>query len=98
MNGALIFPGSGAILVLTSHSGLEDASLLERLARKGIRKFIAFPVPTEVLAEKYGEHYRIVCEDLKETDDLRVLDFDGRRALELLPFKALGQPIFHESR
>jgi len=30
------------------------------------------------------------------TADLRVLDFDGRRAMELLPFSALGEPVYHE--
>ena len=96
MNGALIFSGSGALVILTSHDGLEDPVLLDRLARKGIRKFIGFTVPVETLRAKYGVHFNIVCGDLHETDDLRVLDFDGRRAMELLPFKELGRPIFHE--
>ena len=95
MNAAMIFSGSGPVVILTSHEGLEDDALLERLARKGIRKFIAFPVPIEILKQKYGTHFDIVCQDLHETDDLRVLDFDGRRAMELLPFSELGQPVFH---
>jgi hypothetical protein len=96
MNAALVFPGSGAVLILTSHDGLEDPALLERLARKGIGKFIGFPVPIDLLRKKYGVHFDVVCRDLHETDDLRVLDFDGRRAMELLPFSALGPPVFHE--
>jgi hypothetical protein len=96
MNAALVFSGSGPLLILTSHEGLEDPGLLERLNGKGIRKFIGFPVPIELAREKYGAHFEIVCRDLHETDDLRVLDFDGRRAMELLPFDALGQPVYHE--
>jgi len=96
MNAAMIFPGSGPIVILTSHEGLEDPALLERLAVKGITKFIAFPLPLEVVQAKYGVHFDIVCRDLHETDDLRVLDFDGRRAMELFSFDVLGQPIFHE--
>jgi len=96
MNAALIFPGSGPLLILTSHEGLEDPVLLERLERKGIRKFIGFPVPISLVREKYGAHFEIVCGDLHETDDLRVVDFDGRRAMELLPFGSLGKPVFHE--
>ncbi len=96
MNAAMIFPGSGPIVILTSHEGLEDPSLLERLAVKGIKKFIAFPLPLEVVRAKYGVHFDIVCRDLHETDDLRVLDFDGRRAMDLFPFDVLGRPIFHE--
>ena len=96
MHAALVFPGSGPLVILTSHEGLEDTKLLERLAVKGIKKFIAFPVPIDLLKEKYGVHFEIVCRDLHETDDLRVLDFDGRRAMELLPFDALGPPVYHE--
>ncbi len=57
MNAAMIFPGSGPIVILTSHEGLEDPSLLERLAVKGIKKFIAFPLPLEVVRAKYGVHF-----------------------------------------
>ena len=96
MNAALVCSGGGPLLILTSHEGLEDPGLLDRLERKGIRKFIGFAVPIELAREKYGAHFEIVCRDLHETDDLRVLDFDGRRALELLPFDALGQPVYHE--
>lgn len=97
MNAGLIFAGSGPIVILTSHDGLTDPALLERLAGKGISKFIAFPVPLDVVRAKYGIHFEIVCQDLHETDDLRVLDFDGRRAMELLPFNVLGKPIYHEA-
>jgi len=96
MNAALIFSGGGPLLILTSHEGLEDPVLLERLARKGIRKFVGFPVPIELVREKYGAHFDIVCGDLDETDDLRVVDFDGRRSMELLSFGALGEPVYHE--
>lgn len=96
MKAALVFSGTGPIVILTSHGGLEDPKLLERLGVKGINKFIAYPIDIEILKSKYGVHFDIVCRDLHETDDLRVLDFDGRRAMELLPFKVLGEPIYHE--
>ncbi len=96
MKAALIFSGSGPIVILTSHEGLEDRALLERLGVKGITKFIAFPIPLDVAREKYGVHFDIVCRDLHESDDLRVLDFDGRRAMELLPFHVLGDPVYHD--
>jgi len=96
MYSALIFSGGGPILILTSHKGLEDPALLERLAVKGIAKFVAFPVPIEAARERYGIHFDIVCRDLHESDDLRVLDFDGHRAMDKLPFSILGQAVFHE--
>ncbi len=98
MKAAMIFSGSGPLVILTSHESLEDPALLERLAVKGIERFIAFSVPVEIAKEKYGVHFDIVCRDLHETDDLRVLDFDGRRAMELLPFEVLGEPVFHKSK
>ena len=96
MKAAMIFPGSGPIVILTSHEGLEDPALLDRLAVKGITKFIAFPLPIEVVQAKYGVHFDIVCRDLHETDDLRVLDFNGHRAFELIPFAHFGPPLYHE--
>ncbi len=97
MHGAIIFSADGPLVILTSHDDLEDPKLLELLARKGIKKFIGFPVMTELLRERYGNHFAIVCASLHETDDLRVLDFDGQRGLELLPFKAFGAAVFHEA-
>ena len=96
MKAALVFSGTGPIVILTSHEGLEDPKLLERLGVKGINKFIAYPIDIEILKSRYGVHFDIVCRDLHETDDLRVLDLDGRRAMELLPFNVLGEPIYHE--
>ena len=96
MQAALIFSGSGPIVILTSHASLEDPALLERLTRKGIEKFIAFPIPEEVARRKYGIHFDIVCGDLHESDDLRVLDFNGQRAMGLVPLRELGEPILHD--
>ena len=96
MYAYLIFSSTAPMVILTTHEGIEDPSLLERLRRKGISKFIAFPIPTQIARNSYGVHYDIVCGHLYETDDLRVLDFDGRRALELFPFDMLGRPVFHE--
>lgn len=97
MKAAIIFSGSSPIVVLTSHEGFEDPDLLLRLARKGITKFIAYPLEPGLLRARYGVHFDIVQEDLHETDDLRVLDFNGTRAMDLLSFKEFGPPIMHEA-
>ncbi len=34
--------------------------------------------------------------DLRESDDLRVLDFNGARAFRLFRLAELGSPIMHE--
>jgi len=97
MHAAIIFAGTGPLVILTSHAGLEDPVLLDRLAAKGIRKFIGYGLPIELVRAKYGNHFEVVRERLGETDDLRVLDFDGVRALTLLPFNKFGEPVFHEA-
>jgi len=48
-------------------------------------------------AARYGGHFEVVRRDVHETDDLRVLDFNGDRAFRLFRFSELGPPIMHES-
>ena len=97
MKAAMLFSGSGPIVILTSYDSIEHPQLLKRLASKGIAKFIGFEVDVDFLHKKYGAHFEIVCENLHETDDLRVLDFDGSHAIKLIPFSHLGQPIMHDT-
>jgi hypothetical protein len=96
MKSLLLVTGGGAIMILTSHASVEDPGLLEKLAAKGIRKFIAFEVPIALARERYAGHFSVVAHDLHETDDLRVLDFDGAHAFQLFRFAELGAPISHE--
>jgi len=92
----LIFTGSGPILVLSTYPELTDERLLSKLRYKGIEKFIAYEVPLELAQERYGGHFAMVKQDLKETDDLRVLDYDGQRAYRLFRFAELGPAVMHE--
>lgn len=96
MYGAIIFTGSGPLVILTSHDGLEDPDLVTRLSEKGIDKFVGFPVDVQLLRSRYGNHFDVVQESLRETDDLRVLDFDGQRAFKLLSFSDFGAVVYHE--
>ena len=97
MNAFLLMAGSGPLLILTSHRSIEDKSLLDKLLAKGIDKFISYPVPDELARERYGGHYQVVVNDLHETDDLRVLDYNGERAFRLFRFDELGKPHTHEA-
>jgi hypothetical protein len=45
---------------------------------------------------RYGMHFDIVARSLAETDDLRVLDFDGSRAFRLFGFGEMSEPVAHE--
>ena len=96
MKSVLIFTGSGPLLILTTYSSLEDQDFLKKLASKGIKKFIAYELPLEKVQLKYGTHFRAIMNDVKQTDDLRVLDYNGHNVFYNFSFKDLGEPIFHE--
>jgi hypothetical protein len=96
MKGGLIISGSGALIYLTSHKEFIDDALIEKFKSKGIAKFIAYEVPVDELKNKYKGHFDIVMRDLRETNDLRILDYDGSRAFSMFSLKSLGEPIIYE--
>jgi hypothetical protein len=96
MKSLLLLTASGPLLILTSHESLRDQKLLEGLKHKGIGKFVAFEVPLSLARERYGGHFQAVESNLHETDDLRILDFNGQRVFQLFRFDELGAPILQE--
>jgi hypothetical protein len=96
MKAGIYFTGSGPILLLTSYDSLEHPTLLQKLSSKGIKKFIAYEVPIAALQQKYGAHYEATLSDIKQEDDLRVVDYDGHHIFREFELKELGKPIFHE--
>lgn len=96
MKTFLLFTGTGPLLVLSSHASVEDAVFLEKLAAKGINKFIAYELPIAKVEQRYGNHYKVASRDLHESDDLRVIDFDGQRAFRLFKFDEYGDRFMHE--
>lgn len=93
----MLMAGSGPLVILTSHESIENPELLQKLAAKGLDKFLAYEVPVELAKERYGGHFAVVTNDLHETDDLRVLDYNGDRAFRLFSFAELGTPMVHEA-
>jgi hypothetical protein len=93
----LLLTASGPLVILTSYASAAAPALIEKLRTKGIRKFIAFEIPLELARQRYANHFVVVAHDLHETDDLRVLDFDGQHAFQLFKFAELGQPTVHEA-
>ena len=93
----MLMAGSGPVVILTSHGSIEDPVILEKLTAKGLDKFLAYEVPIELAKERYGGHFTVVANDLHETDDLRVLDYNGDRAFRLFSFTELGTPLLHEA-
>lgn len=97
MNAGIIFTGTGPILILTSYDSFTNADFVNKLSAKGIKKFIAFEVAEALVKEKYGQHFKIVMGDLHQTDDLRILDYDGHHVFYNFNLKELGTPIYYES-
>jgi hypothetical protein len=96
MKTYMILTDTGPIVILTSHASL-DESLLERLATKGIDKFVACEIPLNLAQTRYGTHFSVVKGDLRESEELRILDGDGVHAFKLFRFDELGPPTQHES-
>ena len=90
MKSFMLMAGSGPLMILTSHTSIEDPVILEKLAAKGLDKFLAYEIPIELAKERYGGHFTVVANDLHETDDLRVLDYNGERAFKLFTFAEMG--------
>ena len=95
MKAGVIFTGTGPILLLTTHESFKDGKFTEKLGSKGIKKFIAYEVSLDLVKEKYGQQFDAVMKDVKQTDDLRVLDFNGHKVFYSFSFSNLVR-IFHE--
>ncbi|MDY6912818.1 MAG: hypothetical protein SVM79_10735 [Chloroflexota bacterium] len=93
-----LYTASGPLVILTSYESAENPELLNRLRSKGIEKFIANEIPIELAKSRYGVHFDVVCQDLHESDDLRILDYNGQRAFKNFSFSELGTPFYHETK
>ncbi|MCE5243908.1 MAG: hypothetical protein LLF99_11990 [Desulfobacteraceae bacterium] len=97
MKAAMIFTGSGPILVLTTFESLEAPEFIERIAARGIKKFIAHEVSVDRVKKLYGTRFTVILGDLSQTDDLRVMDIDGHHVFNNFAFDELGVPIYYPS-
>jgi hypothetical protein len=96
MKAGIIFTGTGPILVLTSYTSFDDPKFVEKLARKGIMKFIAQELDLELVRKRYGNQYEVILNDVKQEDDLRVLDYNGHNVFYNFSFNDMGPPLLHE--
>jgi len=87
----------GPVVIVTQYETLHHPRLLELLEQKGIAKFIGFTFPLELVQQRYGQHYQTVMENLHETDELRVVDSEGRRAFRLFSFSEMSEPMLYEA-
>jgi len=97
MKAGILFTGTGPILILTTYASLDDAKLIEKLTQKGIKKYIAYEVSEDLVKQRYGKHFNVILGDLKQTDDLRVLDYDGHHVFYSFSLDEIGQPVYHDA-
>ena len=97
MKALMLLTGSGPVAILTSHESATDPALLTKLAAKGIDKFVAYGIPLPLAEQRYGGHFKVVVRDLHESDDLRVLDYNGNRCFRLFHFAELEGPVVYEA-
>ena len=97
MKAGIVFTGTGPILLLTSYEELNDPKFIEKMAVKGIKKFIAYEIDINKVKQRYGQQYQVVMGDLKQNDDLRVLDYDGHHVFYNFSLDELGVPIYCDS-
>lgn len=96
MKAGIYFTGTGPILLLTSYEELNVPRLIEKLVAKGIKKFIAFEIDVNKVRQRYGQQYQAILGDLRQTDDLRVLDYDGHHVFYNFSLDELGVPIYYD--
>ena len=96
MKAGIFFTGTGPILILTSYESLDDPKLVEKLSLKGIKKYIAYEIQEDLVKDRYGKHFNVILGDLKQADDLRVLDYDGHQVFYNFSLDEIGKPIYHE--
>ena len=97
MKAGVFFTGSGPILILTTYDTFTEPHFLNKLEAKGIKKFLAREVPLDEVKRKYGTHYTVVMGDLSQTDDLRVMDYNGHNVFYNFSFSDMGEPVYHET-
>jgi hypothetical protein len=97
MKAGILFTGTGPILMLTTYESFVDPALVDKLKAKGIKKYIAYDVDINKVKQRYGQHYSIITGDLKQTDDLRVLDYDGHHVFYNFSLNELGEATFHDA-
>lgn len=97
MKAGILFTGSGPILILTTFEAFNDPKLIDKLMAKRIKKYIAYEVSEELVKDKYGMHFNVIMSDLKQTDDLRILDYDGHHIFKNFSLKDLASPVVFEA-
>ena len=88
-------PTQASVFLPMGHFGCRvAATILRGGCAKSISRCSRHGLP--LAKKRYGGHFKSVMNDIRETDDLRVLDYNGERAFALFRLDELGSPILHE--
>ncbi len=98
MKAGLIFTGSGPILILITYHSLVDPGLVEELKNKGIDKYAAFEVSTDLCRKRYGARFLTLAPTLEEKDDFLVLDYNSPHAFYTFKWEEMTGPMKIYSR
>jgi hypothetical protein len=93
MKAAIIFSGTGPILIISTYENLLDENITTALKNKGMKKYILSEVSVEKCWALYGNHFALVAETMNPKGDMRVLDFDGSHIFINFSFEDMGEFI-----
>jgi hypothetical protein len=93
MTALLVFTEKQPILVMASKMAITNGRLEEHLKNRGIETFIAHEVPLDALRQEYGMAFERVEGDIRNGEEMRVLDSKGSHVFARVRFADLGQRI-----
>lgn len=93
MKAAIVFTGTGPILILTTYESLDDSGLHHKIKDKGIGKFIMREVALDTVEKRYGSRYKNLVEEMGEGTKMSVLDFNGNQVMVNFEFPELGKTV-----
>lgn len=97
MKAGIIITGTGPILILTNLDSIDHPNLAGKLYLKGIKKYIAYEIPLDLVKKAYGMQYNMIMRDWRQNDDLRIVDCDGHHVFNRLRLGSLANPVVHET-
>ncbi len=93
MTALLVFTETQPLLVMASRAAVSDGRLVQGLKNWGINKFMAHEVPLDHLRQEYGLAYEMIEADLRNGEEMRVLDSKGSHVFAKVDFADLGQCV-----
>ncbi len=93
MKAAIIFSGTGPILIISTYENLLDENISAAMKTKGIKKYILSEVSVQKCRTLYGNHFALVVETINPNGEIRVLDFDGSHIFLNFSFEDMGEFI-----